>query len=183
MQKRRFKLLILVIIIAVAAGGYWYWNSQKQAKQAPQTPKMPPTMVDANTVQARQWMPEINATGTLSAMQGVELKSETSGRIQQIMFQSGQYVETGTPLLQINPDVLKAQLTADMSALTLSKLDYQRSKSLFGKKVISKADLDSAQATYQAAEAKVKQTQAQLDQTLIRAPFNGKLGLRWKSVV
>lgn len=139
---------------------------------------MPPVAIEAATAKAQNWQAEILAIGTLSANQGVIIKPETSGRITAIYFHSGDQVKANGPLLQINPDIIKAQLAAAEARVTFSKANYNRIQTLFKKHVSSQSDLDTAFSSYQADAAAVSQYQAMLDQTLVRSPFEGRLGLR-----
>lgn len=139
---------------------------------------MPPAIVEAASAKMESWQPEINAVGTLNSNQGVTIKPEISGRVTGIYFRSGQYIKAGTPLMQINQDILKAELIAAQAQAALSAANYQRGLELYKRKIFAKADLDKFVSSYQADQANVAKTRAQLDQSLIRAPFSGKLGLR-----
>lgn len=138
----------------------------------------PPILVEAISACLKPWQKTIEAVGSLSASQGTVIKAETSGRITGIFFRSGDNVKAGAPLLQLNPDILKAQLDAAKAQTQLSKADYERALTLYKKKVFAKADLDKVSANYKMDLAKQAQNQATFDQTIIRAPFSGQLGLR-----
>lgn len=137
-----------------------------------------PTLVDAEPVKVMQIQPEIQSVGTVHAMQGIMVKAETGGRITHVYFESGKYVEAGTPLIQIYSDTLKAELAANNANLKLSKAEFERQQTLFQKGVGSSSALDQARAKMEADKANVDRIQAELDQTLIKAPFSGRLGLR-----
>lgn len=139
---------------------------------------MPPAAVEASPAQLQSWQSDITAIGTLNASQGVVVTPEISGRVTGVFFHSGDSVQAGTPLLQLNPDTLKAQLEAAKAKAELSAANYKRATELFKKQVFAQADLDAALSTYQSDLAEVANYQAQLNQTLLRAPFAGRLGLR-----
>ncbi len=138
----------------------------------------PPVVVGATQVSLQAWQETIQAVGTLSASQGIVIKPEASGRITAIYFRSGETVKAGDPLVQLNPAILKAKFEQAKAQTQLSAADYQRALTLYKQKVFAKADMDKALATYRANQAQQAQAQAALDQTLIRAPFSGRLGLR-----
>lgn len=140
--------------------------------------QIPPVAVEAISAHLEPWQDSIETVGSLSANQGTILKAATTGRVTAIYFHSGENVKTGNPLLQLNPDILKAQLDAAKAETQLSKADYERGLTLYKKKVFAKAEIDKLSATYQDNLAKQAQAQAALDQTLITAPFSGRLGLR-----
>lgn len=163
--------VLLSILIAASAISIAFYN-----KKGPQLTS--PVMVEAVPACLGSWQKTLEAVGSLSASQGTVIKAETSGRITGIFFRSGENVKVGAPLLQLNPDILSAQLAAAKAQTQLSKADYERGLTLYKKKVFAKADLDKISATYQVDLAKQAQSQAAFDQTLLRAPFSGRLGLR-----
>jgi membrane fusion protein (multidrug efflux system) len=139
---------------------------------------MPPPMVEVQPAKYQNWQAEINAIGTLSANQGVTIKPEMNGRVTAVYFRSGDYVKANAALLQINPDILQAQFNSAEAKVTLSKANYERAKILFQKHVFAQADLDNSLSAYQSDLANAAEAQAQLNQTIIRAPFAGRIGLR-----
>ena len=163
--------VLLCILIAASAVSVVFYNKKN-------TVLTPPPVVEAISARLSPWQESIQAVGSLSANQGTVIKAETSGRITAIYFRSGDDVKAGAPLLQLNPDILKAQLDAAKAASKLSKADYERGLTLFKKKVFAQADLDKVLASYQVNLAKQAQIQATFDQTLVHAPFSGRLGLR-----
>jgi len=165
-KKSLFKLFLLPLSIAFLISACGHGNG------------MPPTMVEAYKAKAENWQTEVNAIGTLAASQEVVIKPEMSGRITSVYFRSGDYVKLGTPIIQLNDDIYKAELKMAEAALVLSTANYNRSQELFQKKVFAKADFDKAASAYQQDEANVAKAKAQLDQTIIKAPFEGRLGLR-----
>jgi membrane fusion protein (multidrug efflux system) len=164
----------LIILGVYGLGHYIYakysHNGQEQG--------MPPTGVKVAVAVSQKWQPQVQATGTLNAQQGVMLKAEAAGRITKINVQSGQTVKAGDILFEINPDILKAQLAAAQAKSDLSTGDYSRAVKLYGVKVLSKQDLDTALANKNADLANVNAVKAQLEQNIVRAPIAGKLGLR-----
>ncbi len=168
--------LILAIILLFCCG----FASKILAKQhgASQKHQMPPTVVEIAKAQSKIWQDSISSTGTISAFNGIKLSPEIPGRITKIYFKSGQFVEQGVPLIQIYPDVIKAQLEKAQAQLKLSKLEYQRDLKLYKKKFVSKEELDKLKANLDSAMAEVNLQNAQLKQYLLTAPFSGKLGLR-----
>lgn len=139
---------------------------------------LPPPVVSVMTAKMETWQTEVNEIGTLSASQGVALKPNVNGRVTAVYFRSGDYVQAGAPLLQIYPDVIKAQWLSAQAQVVLTRANYERALKLFQKHVFAQADLDNALATYQSALGTANNYKAQFDQTLLRAPFAGRLGLR-----
>lgn len=139
---------------------------------------MPPVAVESAPAVLQNWQTEIQTIGTLTASQGITVKSEVSGPITGIYFHSGDTVQANAPLVQLNPEILKAQLAVAEAKVKLSKADYDRIQQLAKKNFSSAAELDKALSTYEVDKATLAQNQAFLKQSLIRAPFEGRLGLR-----
>lgn len=165
------KISAIIAVMAFLTFGY-----------AAKTQQMPPAAVNVVTAKTAIWQKTIVSTGTLVSDQGITIKSDISGRITQMFFKSGSYVKEGENILQIFPDILQAQLEQDQANLALTKLTYDRYVNLYKKQAVSASDYDTAASNYKVALATVAQTQAQLDQTLIKAPFNGYLGIEQVNV-
>lgn len=166
------RLICYVFLFSLIAASAFFYVKKKPGTSTP------PSIVEATKTTLTTWQDSIQAVGSLSASQGIVVKAETSGRITAIYFHSGDSVKVGAPLIQLNPAILKAQLDEATAQTQLSHADYQRGLTLYNKKVLAKADLDKLAASYRANLAKQAQMQAAFDQTLIRAPFSGRLGLR-----
>jgi membrane fusion protein, multidrug efflux system len=134
-------------------------------------------LVEIASVQSQSFNKHITLTGTLRANQGVMVRPEVAGRITQIYFKSGTMVVAGTPLVQLNQEVILAQLQQSQAELQLAEQNYARTLALYKMRTLARADLDNVTSRLNAAKAKVNEYQAQLDQTLIKASFTGKLGL------
>ncbi len=143
---------------------------------------MPPAVVSAAMAVSVPWQQQIQATGSLAAFEGIVLKPEIAGRITKIFFNSGQDVKQGDPLIQLNPNILQAQVEQDKANLALAQRQYQRYNDLLKEHAVAKADYDTAATTMNADQAMVNQASALLKQTTISAPFSGRLGLRQVSI-
>lgn len=137
-----------------------------------------PQVVQATKAMHENWQQRIEATGSLSANQGVTVSPETFGIVTAIFFKSGDYVEKNTPLVQLNASIERATLASALSQIPLSESDYQRMLDLYKKNVGSKQDVDTKQANLEQARADAAKAKAELELKLIKAPFSGQLGLR-----
>ena len=164
------------IILSVFCGCLVLISGHSYAKKN-SPPLIPPTVVSITKVQQQLWQEVIPAVGSLSALQGIIVHPEINGRVTKIFFRAGQKVVKNTPLVQLNPTIIKADLALAKAQLHLSELDYQRQKTLASKHLASQAMLDKALATRNTNQAIVARNQALLEQTFIRAPFSGTLGL------
>ncbi|MDF2529599.1 MAG: acriflavin resistance periplasmic protein [Gammaproteobacteria bacterium] len=177
MKKR---LIIVVSVLILIFGGIFGFrifvdykiNSYMAHMQ------MPPAVVSVTTATTATWQPSIASVGTLEAVQGVNISSQVSGIVKEIDFSSGQMVKKGQVLIKLDTDVLKAQLQGDIAAQKLAQLNYDRSVRLYKVGAVAKADLDSDLSTLQQDQANTAQTQQEIAQKIITAPFSGKLGIR-----
>jgi len=127
---------------------------------------------------------------TLKSRQSAVINPQVEGQVTAIYVKSGDQVNTGTPLLQIDP--LKQQATvssqeaaraAQEATMRLAKVNLDRAQRLFAAGVISKQDLDNAQSTYDAAVAQLKALADQVEQQKVElhyykvsAPADGIVG-------
>ncbi|MGH8263604.1 MAG: efflux RND transporter periplasmic adaptor subunit [Steroidobacterales bacterium] len=121
---------------------------------------------------------ELEALGTARANEAIEVTAKTSNLISAIRFREGQPVRKGDVLVELDPAQAAADLAQAQAALVESKSQYQRSVELFGTKALSQAQLDQIEATLKSNQAKVSASQSRLSDTIIRAPFDGRVGLR-----
>lgn len=134
-------------------------------------------LVEIAKVELKPFHKQLTVTGSLRAHQGIMVRPETAGRITQIYFKSGDTVQAGTPLVQLYKNEVEAKLQQSQAELQLAKQNYARMTTLHKTHVISEAEFDDVASKFNAANGKAAEYQSQLEQTLIRAPFNGRLGL------
>ena len=104
---------------------------------------------------------------TLKSRNASALQPQVEGEVTKIFVHSGQRVEAGAPVLEIDPrrqeatvNNQEATLRSRQATLELNRVEYERRKKLFTAGVIAKADLDSAQTAYEASRADVEALQA-----------------------
>lgn len=123
----------------------------------------------------------VKTTGTVLANEEVEIRSEVSGRITGLYFREGQYVQRGAVLIKINDDDLQAQLKKFEYSKKLAEDNEFRQRRLLEKEAISQREYDISLTSVKTIEADIENIKAQLAKTTIRAPFGGRLGLRYVS--
>jgi membrane fusion protein (multidrug efflux system) len=121
---------------------------------------------------------EVTAVGTLRADETVVVRPETAGRIATIHFREGQTVRQGEPLVTLDQDEYQAQLASSAAQLALEESSFRRLQDLDRKNLTSQQNLDEARAKLDAARAQHELNRVRLDKTVIRAPFDGTVGLR-----
>lgn len=141
-----------------------------------------PVGVIAEAARAEEFVSEIEALGTARANEAVEITSKVSNLVTAIRFREGQAVKRGEVLVELDSVEMNAELMAARAALSESQSQFDRSRELFATKALSQAQLDQIEATLRGNEARVTTAQSRLSDTVIRAPFAGRVGLRRVSV-
>jgi len=118
------------------------------------------------------------ALGNARANEAVDIRPEITAAITAIHFQGGQNVEQGEVLLELENSEPLADLAAARAALVESTSQYRRSEELFKTRVVAESQLEQLEAKRDADQARLNAASARLAQTVIRAPFAGRLGLR-----
>jgi len=124
---------------------------------------------------------KILSTGTIIANEEVDIRSEIAGRITSINFKEGDYVKKGTVLVRINDADLQAQLQKLQYQKKLAEVNEERQKKLLEKEAISQRDYDISLTNLNSMNADIENLGAQIAKTVIRAPFDGTIGLRYVS--
>jgi membrane fusion protein, multidrug efflux system len=112
------------------------------------------------------------------AVKQVTVAPEVAGRVTQIMFEAGQTVKAGDPLVQIYDAPDRADLVNYEAQERLAQVNLGRARTLAQKEFGSKQAEDQAQMALDQARAGIAHTNAVIVQKLVRAPFAGELGIR-----
>ncbi|MGH7696541.1 MAG: efflux RND transporter periplasmic adaptor subunit [Gemmatimonadaceae bacterium] len=142
---------------------------------------MPPMPVDVDTARRQTVVDAVRATGRIEAVQAIELRPDEQGRITGLLFQEGQYVSAGTPLVRIDDAMLRAQAERTTADRDLARQQLDRVRRLREQNASSAADLERAEAAARSAEATLAMLQLQIERTTVRAPFAGVIGQRFVS--
>ncbi|MDJ0870357.1 MAG: efflux RND transporter periplasmic adaptor subunit [Gammaproteobacteria bacterium] len=173
------RLILMLLLLTAVFGGIFGWKwQQNQQMAAGRAGGPPPATVAVATVQEEVWRPYLSAVGSLAAVSGIQVTSEVAGQISAIHFESGQTVEAGDVLVQLDDRTDQASLKGLQAEQRLAKLRFKRVERLVREKSASRSDFDEARATLDNATAQVAAQQALIDKKRIRAPFAGRLGIR-----
>ncbi|MGH8438111.1 MAG: efflux RND transporter periplasmic adaptor subunit [Pseudomonas sp.] len=176
LRRRMLIMLGVVLLLVLILGGYKAFSIYQQAQMF-SAPK-PPISVAAAESSERAWQNRLPAVGSLTALQGVDLRLETDGTVKTLQFESGQKVSKGQPLLQLDSDVETALLGTALADLGLAQVDFNRGSQLVGSQAISRGEFDRLSAQYKRNKAVVDQLKAALAKKSISAPFSGTIGIR-----
>jgi membrane fusion protein (multidrug efflux system) len=153
------------------------------AKGSPSIAGGGPTVpVVATAAREEQQSLEVQALGTAKASESVDVTSKVSNLVTAIRFAEGEQVRKGQVLVELDGEQARADLAVANAALTESTSQLQRSRELYATKVLSDQQIEQIEATYAANQARVAAARSRLNDTVIRAPFDGRVGLRRVSV-
>jgi HlyD family secretion protein len=172
------KLLFLIILIGIGGTGFWWMDkNEDRPQQKYRTQKVEYGLITQS----------ISANGTLNPVTLVLVGSQISGTVQKIHINYNDIVKEGQVLAELDPALLKAQVKQSeakllnaQATLKLAQSVLKRTRNLFEKKLISEADLESAQEKLSVAEADVRSAAALLEKDktslqymTIRSPISG----------
>ena len=171
-MKHIFLVMVFASVIALAC---------KEKKEASKQRNTGPAVVDVIVAAAQSISSTIEANGTIIAGEFVELHPEISGRLTYLNIPEGKRIARGTVVARINDAELRAQMGKLKVQLDLAKTTEQRYGKLLQISGINQADYDVALNQVNSLGADIDVLQAQIDKTVLRAPFNGVIGLRQAS--
>lgn len=143
---------------------------------------MPPVAVVTAPVRSERLSFELEALGTAGANEAVDITAKVANQVTAVRFTEGQQVRRGDVLVELDGAQARADLAVAEAALAESRSQYQRSQELYTTKVLSDQQLEQIEATFKANEARVTSARSRVGDTVIRAPFAGRVGLRRVSV-
>ena len=174
------RMLIMLILVGAVLGGLFGFKAfvDGKIKEAMAGMANMPQTVSATKAETSDWQPKIDAVGTLRAVRGAELSLEVPGVVETISFQSGDEVKAGQVLLILRKEDEEARLQSLEATAQLAQITYDRDLKQLKAQAISQAIVDNDEANLRNARAQVAVQKAILDKKTLRAPFDGKLGLR-----
>lgn len=170
----------MVIMLMLALGGALAYKKvlqiQVQIAEGSQTP--PPISVTVATVESANWQRRVKAIGTLVAFQGVDVTTEVSGVVTSINFDSGDELEEGSLLIELDNRTEVANLESANARFESANSQYQRLLKLKDQSFVTSNDIDTQASLVDIAKADVRVAAVALAKRKIYAPFSGKLGIR-----
>jgi len=143
--------IVILLLIVIVFGGSMYYLYQKNAED--------PIVYQTETPSTQTIVKKAVATGSILPLEEVLIKPNISGVIEEIFVEGGDYVKSGDLLARIkvvpNLSALNdAKNAIDEAKISLDdqKRNFERQSTLFGKGVISKADMERAQVSYDQAK-------------------------------
>ncbi len=134
--------------------------------------------VEAMEVKPNRLENRVETTGSIRPNEEVQLRSEVAGRVARILFSEGEQVKKGQLLVTIDNEEIKAQMERTNVQLQQALRNEKRQQQLLQAEGISEEVYEQSQLQVAQLKAEKAELQARLNNTTIRAPFNGTIGLR-----
>lgn len=138
----------------------------------------PPAVVTTVEVTRETWIPALSAVGSAVPTSGIMVAAEVPGKVSDIFFITGDRVEQGARIVQLDDEVDRAELQTLLADRKLAAITLERTRKLVADKLASASELDEAEARLESLEAQVAAKQAIIRKKDLRAPFAGELGIR-----
>jgi len=166
--------LILGISLILAA----MISCKSKAKEQTGNKERPPVSVEVIIAANTDFASDIEVNGTVLSEEMIEIHPEVSGRLTYLNIPDGSKVTEGTILARINDADLQAQLQQQKVQLELAQKTEQRLNKLLTVNGVDQASYDAALSQVNLYNANINVLKAQIDKTVVKAPFSGRLGLR-----
>jgi membrane fusion protein, multidrug efflux system len=174
------RMVLMLLVLGIVLGGYFAFQQFKAKMIHGFLASManPAQTVSTVTATTQTWQPEVQAVGSLRAVNGATLSLEVGGVVTRIDFKSGDDVREGQVLLQLRADDDAAKLAALEASAALAQVNYDRDLRQFRSQAVSQAVVDTDSYNLKNARAQADQQRAIVAQKTLRAPFAGHLGIR-----
>ena len=170
---KRMNLPVVAVVAAIALSAGCEGDAVTDTQNEPAI-----TKVITHVAEPQRLLDEIQALGTARANESVEIRPRISSVVTRVAFTEGQLVRKGDLLVELENNEVRAGLAVAVAALSESRSTYNRSESLASTQAISASSLEQLRAAMQVNEAQVAAARARLENSVIRAPFTGHVGLR-----
>ena len=171
------KYLIIIAACLIAAGAWWFSRGGDESGGG--RPYFGgPVIVATVTATQEPLVTAVEALGTTRANESVTLTSSITETVRRVNFEDGDFVSKGTVLIELTDNEEEAQLAEARANLRDAQRQLRRLTELDERGIAAASDVDEAQAAAEAAQARLDTVLARLEDRLVRAPFDGRLGLR-----
>jgi len=177
LRKRMIIMLALTALVLAAVFGFEAFKAVMIRKFLA-TLSNPPQTVSTMVAASSEWRSQIEAVGSVRAVNGANLSAQVAGTVSALHFQSGADVKQGDLLLELESADDVAHLAALKATAALAQITYDRDRALVKTNAVSQQTVDTDEGNLKNAKALVAQQQALVDYKFVRAPFAGRLGIR-----
>lgn len=181
-RRLRYGLVVAGLLLLVGVlGGLKYCqisklmaNAERMAAAGP-----PPEVVGSARARARSWESTLSAVGSLTGAETVAVSNDAPGIVGRIRFESGQMAKRGRILVELDARAERAQRTTAVARRDLARINAKRAEGLFHQYgAIPREEMEQNETALETASSQVAEVEAQIERKMIRAPFDGRLGIR-----
>lgn len=171
--------LFLILLMSGIAGGLGYYKySEIIAGMAAGASRPEPSDAVATVrVSKSEWAPTTRAIGTVVARQQLELRNEIAGLVAERGFSSGDTVEKGQVLIQLDDRQEQASLAAAEAEARLARANLDRREALRNSPAFSIQEFDKSREDFAAATARAQSLKVVIERKRIVAPFKARVGI------
>ena len=181
MIRRILYFLLVTVLLGGLAGAIAFYafdfKPKMLAKVILGAPR-PPETVSAEPARTDSWQPQIDAIGTVTAFQGINVTPKVGGVVTEVHFESGQDVKAGDLLVKLDTGTEEADIRSIEAELANNATELKRREGLVAKGIVAITELDSLRTKQRVLQATLDRRKAEIAQKFIYAPWNGRVGLR-----
>lgn len=164
------------LAVFAALATYKFMDISASIAMAEAYPEQSETVEEA-IVRTADHTPTISVIGEVLAPQRLDLRNALNGEITAVNFRSGDRVEQGQLLIQLDTTTQEANLEAAKARVELAETVHERNLSLLDSRVVNQDTVDRSLAELTAARAEIDVLERTIEQLTLRAPFSGRAGL------
>ncbi len=177
-MRRATFLIVVALVFAGMAGAVAWRHLTAEAPAGNGDMRGQAVSVALETVRTREFADIVEALGTANANESVNVTSNVSDRISRIAFDSGDVIRAGATLVELSDAEEAAGLSEARATQQEAERELRRISDLADRGIAPSARRDELNAEVQRARARVQALEARVDYRVIRAPFDGVVGLR-----
>jgi len=175
---RTTPLILLSVFLFVLSGCSKDATSDDVTTPSPGKKSAAAIKVITTQAQRRPFSIDIEATGTALARESIDITSKFTNTITGIFFKQGQHISRGAVLVEFDQAQSGASLSEAQANLSESRSQLNRGRELSLTQALSRAQLEQLETTLKTSEARLAAARAHFEETIIRAPFSGRTGLK-----
>ncbi len=181
-RRLRYGLVVVGLLLVVGLlGGLKYCQISRLMANAEQMKAAgpPPEAVGTARARAGSWESTLSAVGSLTGAETVAVSNDAPGIVDHIRFESGQMARRGRILVELDSRAERAQRTTAIARRDLARINAKRAEGLFHEYgAIPRQEMETNETALDTATSQVAEVEAQIERKTIRAPFDGRLGIR-----
>lgn len=176
------QILGAALVLALVAGGFVLYDHMAEGGPVQQERRGPAgasgVPVELASAEIRRTERAVEAVGSTMSRRAVEIVPLASGRISEILFETGQAVAAGEVLVRLDDDIERANLAEAEAALREAELALERARTLRQSNTVTLATLEQHIAQEATARAALDRARRRLADREVHAPFDGIVGLK-----